>query len=229
MSDAEFDRFADEYHKLHARNISLSGEEPAYFAEYKAKDAARWSGNGLPCRALLDFGSGVGNSLPYLNRYFPRHRLVALDVSDRCLDISRSRFGNLAEFVHFDGLCIPCPDGTFGLAFAACVFHHIEPSQRPHMLSELFRVLAPGGWLILHEHNPWNPLTVRAVNDCPLDENAELISARKLRRQILSAGFTSAEIRYRIFFPSWLSAFRPLEKALTWLPLGAQYGLCCRK
>jgi len=39
MNQAEFDRFADEPEQ-HASNIRLSGETPAYFARYKAQDAA---------------------------------------------------------------------------------------------------------------------------------------------------------------------------------------------
>jgi hypothetical protein len=30
-------------------------------------------------------------------------------------------------------------------------------------------------------------------------------------------------MRYRVFFPRALAALRPMENALSWLPLGAQY------
>lgn len=229
MDEAEFDRYADEYHSLHAQNIRLSGEDPSFFAQYKAQDAARITGGNLSLPAILDFGTGIGNSLPYLHQYFPNCRLVGLDVSRRSVEVGSSRFSNLAQFRHFDGKRIPTDDGEFGMVFAACVFHHIDPAEHPDKLAELRRVLAPGGWLILHEHNPWNPLTVRAVRDCPFDDRAQLIDAPTFRRRALAAGFASANIRYRIFFPALLGKLRPLEKALTWLPLGAQYCLSCRK
>jgi hypothetical protein len=50
-----------------------------------------------------------------------------------------------------------------------------------------------------------------------------MIPARRLRRMLAAAGFSGAAIRYRIFFPNALRGFRPLERWLTWLPLGAQY------
>lgn len=229
MHDAEFDRHADEYHRLHAQNIRLSGEEPEYFARYKAQDALRISGGKLPTPAVLDFGVGIGNSIPFLHASFPDCRIVGLDVSNRSLEIAKARCGDQAQFHHFDGERIPAGDGEFGLVFAACVFHHIEPHRHIAALAELHRVLTPGGWLILHEHNPRNPLTRRAVRDCPFDERAQLINANTMSDRALAAGFVQTTIRYRVFFPSALNLLRPLERWLTWLPLGAQYCLSSRK
>ena len=125
--------------------------------------------------------------------------------------------------MHFDGRTIPFADGTFDIAFAMCVFHHIERDMHVRMMSELRRVLKDGGRLFIFEHNPLNPLTVRVVNNCPFDENAVLIRSGELRRELNAAGFRSADIRYRIFFPHFLRALRPLERALTRVPLGGQY------
>jgi SAM-dependent methyltransferase len=229
MSDAEFDRYADQYQSLHAKNVRLSGEEPAYFAEYKAQDALRLSEGRLPTATVLDFGTGIGNAIPYLNRAFPSSRIIGLDVSERSLDVARRRFAALAEFRAFEGDRIPAADGELGLVFAACVFHHIEPDRHPSLLTEIHRSLAPGGWLVLHEHNPWNPLTMKAVRDCPFDENAILIRASTMRQRAVAAGFPNAKTQYRLFFPSVLKMLRPMERALTWLPLGAQYCLSARK
>jgi SAM-dependent methyltransferase len=228
VDKAEFDRYANDYHSLHSQNIKASGEEPEFFARYKAQDAARITGAALAVPAILDFGTGIGNAVPFLHESFKDCRIVGLDVSQRSLEVGAERFGTLAEFRHLEGTRIPAEDGEFGMAFAACVFHHIDHAEHVEKLAELRRVLAPGAWLILHEHNPWNPLTVRAVRDCPFDENAHLIAAPTMRRRALAAGFASARIHYRVFFPAALAKLRPLERALTWLPLGAQYCLSCR-
>jgi hypothetical protein len=50
-----------------------------------------------------------------------------------------------------------------------------------------------------------------------------------MRRRALAAGFAAADVRYRIFFPHWARGLRPIEKWLTWLPLGAQYYVLARK
>ncbi len=231
MDEAEFDKFAAEYRNLHAANIKLSGEDPEYFAEYKIKDIAAelTSARARLDARVLDFGAGVGYSIPFFRRHLPAASVTCLDVSQRSLAIGAANHPGETEFRHFDGACIPYAADTFDVTLASCVFHHIPHAQHVGLLGEIRRVLRPGGALFVFEHNPLNPLTRRAVNTCAFDENAVLIGARTLRARTLAAGFGDARIKYRIFFPGMLRRLRTLERHLTWLPLGAQYYVCARK
>ena len=226
MDKAEFDKFAEQYRVMHAANIAISGETPDFFAEYKVRDVARLvRQRGMPCRPsrILDFGAGIGTSVPYFRKYFPEANLTCVDVSTKSLALGESRFHGDAEFVAFDGKVLPFDPDTFDIVFAACVFHHIGDDEHVSLLREMMRVLSRGGLAVIFEHNPLNPLTVHAVNTCSFDENAQLISAVALKRKFESAGFVGACYRYRIFFPHFLRMLRPLEQVITWLPLGAQY------
>lgn len=229
MNQSEFDSFAEQYERLHAQNISLSGEGPEYFAYQKARMAASLIAGSLPSRRILDFGTGVGNSIQPLAESFPDAQLEGIDVSERSLEIARRRFpADTATFRGFDGATIPTDDATYGMAFAACVFHHIDHAEHLRLLRELRRVVAPGGWLIIFEHNPFNPLTRHAVNTCEFDQNARLITARGMKNSVRAAGFERVQAHYCVFFPRMLSALRPLENHLAWLPLGAQYCVTAR-
>jgi SAM-dependent methyltransferase len=226
MDPAEFDKFADEYRAMHADNIAMSGESPEYFAEYKVRDlVSSYYGShgyiGPPC--VLDFGAGVGTSVPFMRRHMPKARLTCVDVSSKSLEIGRARFGGEAKFVLFNGTRIPFPDGSFDIVFAACVFHHIDRREHVTLLRELLRVLVSGGIVMVYEHNPYNPLTRHIVNTCPFDENAHLIPAQDMRRSFVAAGFVRPRIRYRVFFPSLVRGLRRLEPWITRLPFGAQY------
>jgi len=230
MLEAEFDKFAREYRALHAGNIRASGEAPEFFAEYKVRDVSETLS--LPAGkrpAILDFGGGVGTSLPWFRKYFPGAALTCLDVSRASLAIAGERFPGQADFRWFDGRAIPLPDNGIDVAFAACVFHHIDHALHAGLLRELRRVLAPGGALYVFEHNPWNPLTRHAVDTCEFDADARLVTAGQMRRRFAEAGFADVLRRYRIFFPGPLRALRPLESRMTWLPLGAQYYVVGRK
>lgn len=233
MDEAEFDKFAKEYYAMHEAGIAVSGEGPEYFAEYKIRDIAREYEQHLaldnsPVK-ILDFGAGIGGSVPYVCKHFVRAQLTCLDLSQRSLEIAEKRFSALAEYVHFDGSRIPFPSEHFDIAYAMCVFHHIDHAEHISLLQELNRVIRPGGSLFVFEHNPYNPLTVRVVNNCPFDENARLIRGADMRHRMLAAGFGSAKIRYRIFFPHILRVLRSLEMVLTWLPLGGQYYVVSHK
>ncbi len=231
MSEAEFDRFAGEYRQLHAENIRVSGERPEFFAEYKVRDVARLArASGFAnAPAILDFGAGVGNSVGFFRQYLPGCRLTCLDASRKSLDVASERFPDAAEFVAYDGGEIPLPPEQFDVVFAACVFHHIPTAEHEPVLQQLYRVTRRSGLLVIFEHNPYNPLTVRAVNTCVFDENAVLIPAGTLVRRVRRAGFSSAKPCYRIFFPGMLRVLRGLERGLGWLPLGAQYYVSARR
>lgn len=232
MDEAEFDRFADEYRAIHTQNIRITGEAPEYFAEYKICDmAAEYRArckNARPC--VLDFGSGVGTSVPFVRKYLPQSKITCLDVSAKSLAVGEAHFSEYATFVRFDGTNIPTTfDHSMDIAFAAGVFHHIPHGEHVGLLRQFRRVLTPNGLAFVFEHNPLNPLTVRAVNTCPFDENAKLIFARTMQQRFLNAGFRDAHIRYRIFFPRALSTLRPIEKWIKWLPFGAQYYVIATK
>jgi len=224
MDSAEFDRFAEEYDVQHSANIAITGESPSFFAAYKIAEFADRAGALKADGArILDFGAGIGNSIPFFRQYFPGSRLTCADPSSRSIALSRERFPGPEQYSVLDGREIPHDAGSFDMTFSACVFHHIPQEEHAHWLAELFRVTRPGGLLTIFEHNPLNPLTVQAVNTCPFDENAVLIRAKTLLRSLKNAGWARAALRYHIFFPRALAGLRPLEKHLSWVPLGAQY------
>lgn len=229
MEQAEFDKFADEYRAMLADTIRASGESPEYFSRYKIRHTADWCArHAHPVATILDFGAGTGNSIPYFREFFPRSMLTATDVSAKSLEIAGQRFPGQALLVPFDGARLPFPDASFDLAFTACVLHHIPHAEHPRWFAELRRVVRPRGVLAIFEHNPLNPLTVRAVNDCPFDENACLIRATALKRALRDAGWRDVSVDYTVFFPAALARLRGLEAWLRWLPLGAQYAVFAR-
>ena len=230
MEQAEFDRFADKYHAQHREAVQITGEEPEYFAEYKIRVLANIAAtDGIDARRVIDFGAGIGNSIPHFRKFLPGAQLTCADVSRRSLDLAESRFAGMANTVLIEGERIPSENGSFDLAFSACVFHHIDHDEHVHWLRELGRITRPGGLLAIFEHNPLNPLTVRAVNNCPFDENARLIRSGQLAHRLQLAGWTRPQVRYHVFFPRALAVLRPLERALTNVPFGAQYFIAASK
>lgn len=230
MSESEFDRLADHYEDLHRQNIAITGEEPEYFADYKMRDFFQLvRAAGAPLDGYyLDFGAGLGSSIEPFLRYMARAHLVCADVSSQSLARAQEAHGEAADYLLVEDGRMALPDQCLDGAFACCVFHHIDPAEHVRALADMRRVLKPGSVLMVYEHNPHNPLTVRAVNSCPLDENAILIRARELRRRCEAAGFRQVRSQYRVFFPAPLRALRPLENWLRWLPLGAQYFVSAR-
>lgn len=229
----EFDQYAGRYDAMHRESIRASGEPPEYFAAYKAtyigRHMRKQATAGGQAIEVLDFGCGVGNSLAHLRREFPDAKIHGADPSAESIRRAEAAYPLIASLATIDGDRLPYNDDQFDIVLAACVFHHIPPVERARWMGEIVRVLKPGGHSFVFEHNALNPLTMKAVRDCPFDEDAILLPRRELLSLSRDAGLDEATARYIVFFPHALATFRGLEPSLGWLPLGAQYVVSGRK
>jgi SAM-dependent methyltransferase len=97
---------------------------------------------------VLDIGCGNG----YVLYQYARHgaEVSGVDLTRTAVELSRRRFalgGLSGEFVEVDGNKLPFPDQHFDIVCSMGVLHHIS-DPRP-MVEEIFRVLKPGGRLIV--------------------------------------------------------------------------------
>lgn len=231
MIPQEFDDHAKNYREVLDASIDFSGEDSAYFAEYKIKDFYHeLERRGIEVNAklrLLDFGCGVGASIPYVAKYFRYAELLGADVSHESIDLARSKCGDIAKFFVAQGSSLPVEIESLDAAYAMCVFHHVDDFSHVGLLTKIRERLKPNGLLMVYEHNPLNPLTVSVVNHCPFDINAKLIRASVMADRCRKAGFRDVQIKYRVFFPGFLGRLRFLEKFMTKLPFGGQYYVSC--
>ena len=229
--ESEFDQYVREYAIQHKDNIKITGESPEFFAEYKIKDLKRVSAKfDIQAKEILDYGTGIGNSIPFIRKYFPDSKITGLDISKLSLEYAENLHKQPdTDFIPFEGAEIPAGPDRFDLAFAACVFHHIPLDKHSDCVKHILRVLKPGGLFMIYEHNPYNPLTVRAVNTCPFDVNANLVSAGYVKKLLLNSGMVDVRCEYRVFYPGILKFLRTTEPFLTKIPLGGQYFVVGRK
>jgi SAM-dependent methyltransferase len=225
---SEFDKYALEYQSMHAQNVKASGYEPAFFDEYKVKEIHRklsLYGRDKEHLHILNFGCGIGKSEPLLRKYFPSSSIIGADVSQDSLDMAKSANEDVPgiqwELLSENGP-IPFSD-TFDIIFIANVFHHIPHSEHLRILKDLKNHLRPEGMIFMFEHNPWNPITVKTIKDCPFDIDAVLLSPSYSEQIYKEAGFSIRKRTFTLFFPAFVGFLRPLEPMLGFLPFGAQY------
>jgi len=90
-------------------------------------------------------------------RYFgQRYRMVGCDLSLSSL----KKLEFYERRVQADAtVCIPLPDGSVDAVVSSFFWEHIPPEVKPHILSEMNRILRPGGKLIfLYDVETKNPL-----------------------------------------------------------------------
>lgn len=223
MNAPEFDQYSQSYQSEIEKVIGQYGGRHDHFLISKIDCLHRIALRHLAPPAtlrILDVGCGPGLTTSLMSDRFLS--ATGLDVSSGLLDYAKSKHAN-SKFVHYDGSVMPFVTGTFDVAVAINVFHHIPPYHRDNVLAEMLRVVRPGGMVALIEHNPYNPLTMRVVRACAFDKDAILLNCRESRCRMERAGLIRIQSRYVLFlpFPGMMSALT--DRLLAWLPLGAQY------
>jgi SAM-dependent methyltransferase len=210
----KFDHYAQSYREAHRESVRLSGEAPEFFAEHKLHCLAR-AGVG-PDQRLLDYGCGTGTLLGLSSARF--RSIAGFDPSHESLALAREQAPRATFYTEEDAI----PDAAFDVAILSGVLHHVPPSERGRVVSRVAAKLAPGGRLFVFEHNPYNPLTRRAVRACPFDDDAILLPPSEVRGLLERASLLGVRQEFVLFFPRALASLRPLEPLLRWCPLGAQ-------
>lgn len=229
LGRVDFEAYNQNYVAEVEQSIDFAGQNHNFYIRVKADALAasceRQLGT-LADKRVLDVGCGVGLMSQYVGEHFDE--VAGIDVAAGVVERAGERCPR-GTFQVYDGRQIPYDDASFDVVFTVCVLHHVPPPQWVSLTREMARVLEPGGLLYIFEHNPYNPLTRRAVNNCPFDADAVLLSRRKSRELIRAADLEPAEERYILFFPLEGAVFRSVESRLRWLPLGAQYFVSGRR
>lgn len=112
--------------------------------------ATRWKRYGMNPTACVEIGCGVGRLTKYIARSFAH--VHALDVSANMIAYAQENVDieNITYYVT-SGSHIPIPDNSVGGVFSTHVFQHFDsPDDAAKYFEEAFRVLSPGGTMMIH-------------------------------------------------------------------------------
>jgi SAM-dependent methyltransferase len=220
MSQSQFDPHSATYQSDVNQSIAFSGLTVDFFTQGKADHlksllSGYFDHNQL---SILDVGCGIGNIHPMIQSHF----VTGIDVSHESLKVAQANNSH-CQYYHYDGVKFPFEDNTFDATFTICVMHHVPPSQWESFMGEMKRVTKPGGMVIVFEHNPYNPLTLWAVNRCEFDKDAVLLKHSKTQLLMNDNGLHTTHTDFLFFTPFKHSFFKRLDQKLAFIPLGAQY------
>jgi ubiquinone/menaquinone biosynthesis C-methylase UbiE len=131
-----------------------------FFERLLAPDTRTWVCS-QASRRTLEVGIGTGLNLPL---YPAEVTLTGVDFSPAMLDIARRRARQLGREVDLreaDALDLPFPDAGFDTVVATFVLCAVPDERRA--LTEMIRVLRPGGLLLLADHVAAGAWPIRAV------------------------------------------------------------------
>jgi SAM-dependent methyltransferase len=141
-----------------------------------------------PGEKVLEIGCGSGSDL----LQFAKHGALAtgIDLTTKHVELARNRVGDRAIVHQADARHLPFEDESFDYVYSHGVLHHSdEPGQ---IVSEMLRVLRPGGSFNVHVYALWSYITVwgvlrygtkwkRHIENSEAPVHIELYTGRKLR------------------------------------------------
>ena len=140
-----------------------------------------------PARRALDLGCGDGRMSALLDV----ESLTAADVSPVALERARRRLPGARVVELSPDAPLPLEDGAFDLVLCAETIEHVRDVQL--LLSEIRRVLSPGGRLALT--TPASGPLIRPPD--PLSPHLRAFTRRSLRRLLGELGFELVSLRRR--------------------------------
>jgi ubiquinone/menaquinone biosynthesis C-methylase UbiE len=102
---------------------------------------------------LLDVACGTGRSLHQIARAHPSLRLYGADLSPAYIRIARKRLEHVPEVTLAveNAEALPWADATFDVATSVYLFHELPRNARRNVARELFRVVRPGGLVVIED------------------------------------------------------------------------------
>ncbi|MFZ5642666.1 MAG: class I SAM-dependent methyltransferase [Bacillota bacterium] len=161
--------------------------------------------NQANCRGpVLDVGCGTGNYAHFFARN--GYDVYGIDISGRMLEIAQIKAKKAdikVNFVQADATRLPFPANSF--ATVICLFA-IEFTNHPNeVMKEIYRVLCPGGHLImttLNRHSLWAVLRrIRGQIQPTVYNNAQFLSCRELKRLLSENGFSNLVWQNAVYYP----------------------------
>ena len=141
-------------------------------------------------KSVLEVGCRIGLDLAP----FARHGAIVtgIELAESCIEKARKNFalhGLEGDFIAMDGEEMQFDDESFDLVYAHGVLQYTESPER--MISEMRRVLKPGGQAILMVYNRYSWLTILSKLSGKNLEHEEAPSFKKYSVRTLREAFSA--------------------------------------
>jgi SAM-dependent methyltransferase len=225
-----FDNYAENYFEPLNKSLRISGESADFFALERIKWMKQKIDRFCPgynINSVLDFGCGTGDTLPIIENIFHPKQLTGIDLSVKNVEVANRN--NQSSTISYYTTEKEPERLNFDMAYCSGVFHHIPKEERDNAVKTVYNSLSNNGIWAFWENNPWNPGTRYIMRKCPFDIDAIPLSFLESKQLLIKNGFNIIDISFCFVFPNRLKFLRFSEKALSSLPVGAQYLILARK
>ena len=138
---------------------------------------------------LIDIGCGPGGFLCAVQKRFPDIQLNALDLSEEMVRETQERLGPSAVAIVGDSEHMPLESERYEIVTCNMSIHHYPHAQ--DAVNEMYRILKPGGTLLLNDMDCASPIRALANWAFPRlpGGDVKMYTRREITQMIQEAGF----------------------------------------
>ena len=139
--------------------------------------------------SLIDIGCGSGGFLCAVQKCFPDIQLNALDLSEEMVRETQERLGPSAVAIVGDSERMPLESEQYEIVTCNMSIHHYPHAQ--DAVNEMYRILKPGGTLLLNDMDCASPIRALANWAFPRlpGGDVKMYTRREITQMIQEAGF----------------------------------------
>jgi ubiquinone/menaquinone biosynthesis C-methylase UbiE len=149
----------------------------------------------LEGKHVLDVGCGKGGGCAYIGRVFRPETMTGLDISGEAIDFCRNRYGQNHNLQFVSGTCTDLPFAEKAFDVVTNVESSNHYADCSGFLSQVKRVLKPGGHFLFAD---WRPAGEVSVLDSLLAENFEVVKKEDITEQVVNALDVDSDRRRRL-------------------------------
>jgi len=101
---------------------------------------------------ILEFGFGTGQNIILAHQRNNKAVLTGIDIDPTVKAIAEHKLNKLGYDIAlclYDGATFPYANNTFDKVFSSLVFHQLDQATKLACIKEIFRVLKPGGQVVI--------------------------------------------------------------------------------
>lgn len=193
--------------------------------------------------SMLEVGCGTGEYTSRICNLFPQSKIVAIDISDKILQVAKKKCKNCRNLELLVGSVYSTKfrNNSFDVVYGFYILHHLDIDP---FTKELRRILKPGGLAFFYEPNIINPAVFlvksngylkRMVGDSEAEWGVNPLAIRGQFKDFttLNISFSEFILPMKVIPPHLLEALDKITDCIKYLPifkyLGGSVGIFLQK
>jgi ubiquinone/menaquinone biosynthesis C-methylase UbiE len=163
-------------------------------------------------RRILDLGCGTGSTTLLLKQAFPYAKVTGLDLSPYMLAVAQDKAQQAdleIDWKQGTAESTQLPSASFDLVTASLLFHETPPAVTQTILTESYRLLAPGGQVLILDGNQRTIRSLDWLNNVFEEPYIQAYANGNLDAWMGKAGFDNVSTKDVFWLNQITSGIRP--------------------